>query len=450
MALTGIEIYKFLPKTNCKKCNFPTCLAFAMKVAQKAVDITACPDLSPASKAQLEAAGRPPIRLVTMGADKAKVEVGNETVLFRHEKTFFHPTALMLRVKDTDTPEAISKTVGEASEYAVERVGLNMTMDGFAVDNQSKNAASFAGAVAAVKAKTKKPLVLMSSDPAAMEAGLAQVADNKPLIYGANKENWQKMAELAAKYKCAMAVSERDGLDGLASLTEQITKTGVEDLVLDPDTSNLSKSINVLTELRRLALKKNFRPLGYPVITFPGAATRSTAEEAILAGQQIAKYAGIVVLDHFSPALIYPLMTLRLNIYTDPQKPIQVQQAIYPIGAPQPTSPVCLTTNFSLTYFSVAGELEASGFPTWLVVCDTEGLSVLTAWAAGKFDAGRIAKAVNTLNLAEKIQHRSIILPGKVAVIRGELEDELKDWKIMVGPPEAMDIGPYLKQMWKT
>ncbi len=450
MALTGIEIYKFLPKTNCKKCNFPTCLAFAMKVAQKAVDVGACPDLSPASKSQLEAAGRPPIRLITLGADKTKVEVGNETVMFRHEKTFFHPAALMLRVKDTDSPGDIGNIVAEAAGYSVERVGLNMGLDGIAIDNQSRNAATFAAAVGAVRAKTTKPLVLMSKDPAAMEAALAQAADVRPLIYAADKENWQKMAALAVKNKCALAVSSHDGLDGLAGLTEQITKAGVEDLVLDPDTSNLSKSINNLTALRRLALKKNFRALGYPIITFPGQATKSPAEEAVLAGEQIAKYAGIIVLDHFSPALVYPLLTLRLNIYTDPQKPIQVQQAIYPIGAPKETSPVCVTTNFSLTYFSVAGELEASGFPAWLVVCDTEGLSVLTAWAAGKFDAARIAKAVKTLGLEEKIKHRSIILPGKVAVLRGELEDELKDWKILVGPPEAMDIGPYLKNMWKA
>lgn len=449
MALTGIEIYKFLPKTNCKKCNFPTCLAFAMKVAQKTVDIAVCTDLSPASKAQLEAAGRPPIRLATIGVDKTKIEIGNETVLFRHEKTFFHPPALMLRIKDTDSADAIGKAVAEASAYSVERVGIHMGMSGFAIDNQSKNAATFAGVAAAVKAKTDKPLVLISTDPAAMEAALAKVADTKPLICGANKENWQKMAELAAKNKCALAVAGPD-LNSLADLTEQIAKAGVEDMVLEAPTSNLSQSINTLTELRRLALRKNFRPLGYPVITFPGMATKSVEEEVVLAAQQICKYAGVIVLDHFSPALVYPLLTLRLNIYTDPQKPIQVTQAIYPIGSPKETSPVCITTNFSLTYFSVAGELEASGFPAWLVVCDTEGLSVLTAWAAGKFDAERIAKAVKALNLAEKISHRSIILPGKVAVLRGELEDELKDWKIMVGPPEALDIGPYLKQQWKV
>ncbi|MBE0416073.1 MAG: acetyl-CoA decarbonylase/synthase complex subunit gamma, partial [Dehalococcoidia bacterium] len=171
-------------------------------------------------------------------------------------------------------------------------------------------------------------------------------------------------------------------------------------------------------------------------------------EEALLAGQQVAKYAGIIVLDHFSPSMSYPLLTLRLNIYTDPQKPIQLSPGIYQIGSPKPESPLCVTTNFSLTYFSIAGELESSGFPSWLLVCDTEGLSVLTSWAAGKFDADKIAKTVKQFNIAEKISHRSLILPGKVAVLRGELEEELPDWKVMVGPLEAWDVGGFLKQHW--
>ncbi len=378
------------------------------------------------------------------------MEIGNEVVLFRHEKTFFHPPALMVRIKDNDPVDVIEKTVAEASAYSVERVGITMSLNGFAIDNQSKDGNTFADVVSRVSGKTELPLVLMSQDPSIMEGALGKVADKNPLIYAANAENWEKMAELAAKHKCPLAVVNHDSLEGLANLTEQIVKKGVEDLVLDADTAGLSQSINTLTQLRRLALKKSFQPLGYPVITFPGVVAKSIEEEAVIAAQQIGKYAGIIVIDHYSPSLVYPLLTLRLNIYTDPQKPIQVQSAIYPIGSPKDTSPVCITTNFSLTYFSIAGELESSGFPAWLVVCDSEGLSVLTAWAAGKFDAERIAKTVTGLNVAEKIQHKSIILPGKVAVLRGELEDELKDWTIMVGPPEAMDIGSYLKQMWKS
>ena len=450
MALTGIEIYKLLPKTNCKKCKFPTCLAFAMKVAQKSVEITLCPDLSAVAKAALESAARPPIRLVTFSAGDRKIEIGNEVVMFRHEKTFYHPPALMLHIKDSDPTDETAKLVAEAANFIVERVGIKLQLDGFAIENISKNPATFAQCVATVKAKATLPLVLMSTDPKAIASALDKVADDKPLIYAANKENWEHMAELALGHKCPLAVAVGSDLNQLAELTEKIVEKGVEDIVIDPVAGDFCNSIIVLTQLRRLALKKNLRSLGYPVITFPGQATESMEEEAALAGQQIAKYAGIIVLNHFNPAVVYPLLTLRMNIYTDPQKPIQIKPDVYPIGTPRDDSPLCVTTNFALTYFSIAGELEASGWDSWLLVCDTEGLSVLTSWAAGKFDAEKIAKSVKGSKIADKIKHRNIIIPGKVAVLRGELEEELPEWKIMVGPPEAMDIGPYLKQMWKV
>ncbi len=450
MALSGIEIYKFLPKTNCKKCGFPTCLAFAMKVAQKTVDISKCPDLSADGRSALDAAGRAPIRLVTIGADGHKVEVGNETVLFRHEKTFFHPPGLMVRIKDTDPAETAASLAAEAASYSVERVGRNLTLDGFAIDHQSGDAARFAQCVEAVRAKSDWPLILMSADPAAIAAALEKVASSKPLIYAATRDNWAAMAELAKKHGCALAVVERDSLDELAGLVEQVTGAGVEDVVLDPGTAQFGRSLQVLTQLRRLALKKNFRALGYPIITFPGDGVASPEEEVVLASQHIAKYGGMIVLNHFSPALVYPLLTLRLNIYTDPQKPIQMTPNLYQIGTPKQDSPVLVTTNFSLTYFSVAGEVEASGFPSWLVVCDTEGLSVLTSWAAGKFDAEKIAKTVKQYKVADNVNHRNLVIPGHVAVLRGELEEELPDWKIMVGPREAVDIGGFLKRNWSA
>jgi acetyl-CoA decarbonylase/synthase complex subunit gamma len=451
MALTGIEIYKLLPKTNCKKCGFPTCLAFAMKVAAKAVDISLCPDLSEEAKQALEAAARPPIRLVTIGAGERKIEVGNEVVMFRHEKTFYHPPGLMVRVNDTAAPEEIAKLVEEVASYSVERVGMQFELDGFAIDNESGDAAAFANCAELVKSKTDLPLVLMSNDPACMSAALEKAAEGKPLIYAANKDNGDKMIELAQKYSCPLAVYASDGLSDLAELTEKVSQAGVEDIVIDPGASDFLPSLTALTQIRRLAIKKSFQPLGYPTITFPGKSAASAEEEALLAGQQIAKYAGIIVLDHFSPAIALPLITLRLNIYTDPQKPIQMTPGVYQVGEPIDTSPLCVTTNFSLTYFSIAGELESCARPgAWLLVCDTEGLSVLTAWSAGKFDAERIAKSVKEFDVAKNISHRSLILPGGVAVLRGELEEELPEWKIMVGPREAMAISGYLKEHWTT
>ncbi len=449
MALTGIQIYKYLPKTNCKECGFPTCLAFAMKLAQKAVELSRCPYVTDEAKQALEAASRPPIRLVTISSNGRKIEVGNEVVMFRHEKTFYHPPGIVVRVKDSDPPDRIAQLVKETANYSVERVGLRLGLDGFAIENDSQDSAAFTKCVELVKSNADVPLVLMSKDPSAMSAAL-KAAGGKPLIYAATKENCDKMVELALKHKCPLAVYEPGSLDELTEIVEQVTKAGVEDIVIDPGARGFAESLSVLTQVRRQALKKNFRPLGYPVITFPGEATTSIEEEALLAGQQVAKYAGIIVLDRFSPSIVYPLLTLRLNIYTDPQKPIQMAPGIYTIGAPKEDSPLCVTTNFSLTYFSIAGELESSGFPSWLLVCDTEGLSVLTSWAAGKFDAEKIAKTVKEFNVEKNISHRSIIIPGHVAVLRGELEDELPGWKIMVGPREAVDVGGYLKRNWAT
>jgi len=445
--MTGIEIYKYLPKTNCKKCGFPTCLAFAMKVAQKQADISLCSELSEESSQILEAASRPPIRLVSIGKSK-KIEVGNEVVLFRHEKTFFHQSGLVVRIRDTEPLDNLIPLVKEITDYSVERVGLKLSLDGFALANESKNADSFSKLVAAVSSNTDLPLILMSTDPAIARLALDKVGQDKPLIYAANRDNWQDMAQLALDYQCPLAVFEPQGLSQLAELAELVNKKGVEDIILDPEALGFANSVDTLTQLRRLAIKKNYRPLGYPVITFPGDNTTSAEEEMVLAAQHIAKYASIVVLDHFSPGAVYPLLTLRLNIYTDPQKPIQVAPGIYPINNPKETSPLAVTTDFSLTYFSIAGELQSSGFPSWLLVCDTGGLSVLTAWAAGKFNAARIAKTVKQFDAASNINHRSIIIPGYVAVIKGELEEELSEWEVMVGPREALDIGRYLKQNW--
>ena len=457
MALSGLEIYKLLPKTNCKECGFPTCLAFAMKLAAKQAELVACPYVSEEAKASLAAAAAPPIRLITISSDGRKIEVGNETVMFRHEKTFYHEPGLLVRVKDTQPLGEFEDIVTKSASYSVERVGMELTVGGFAVENTSGDPALFAERIEALKAIANLPLVLISKDPAAMEATVARLEGTAPLLYAADKDNWQAMAELAKKHGLPLAVrgegdpstSSGQRLTALANLVEQVKNVGVEDIVLDPGTRGPVDTLVSLTQLRRLALKKSFRLLGYPVITFPGEGAASEAEEVILAAQHIAKYSGFIVLDHFDPATMYSLLTLRLNIYTDPQKPIQMEPGIYEFGEPTADSPLLTTTNFSLTYFSVAGEVESSGVPCWLLVCDSEGMSVLTAWAAGNFDAEVIAKMVKRFNPEEKIAHRKIVIPGLVAVISGELEDELSGWEVRVGPREAVDIPAYLK-LWQS
>ena len=445
MPLTGLEVYKLLPQTNCKECGFPTCLAFAMKLAAKQAELKGCPYVSEESKAKLEAASAPPIRLIQVAGDEQKLEVGNETVLFRHEKTFYHRPGIFLHLRDTEAVEALKGKVAEAEAFQVDYVGIRLGLDGFLIEAASGQEAAFVAAIASVRSASKKPLILMAATPALARAGLQACAGTRPLLHAATAENAAAMAEVAKEAKVPL-VARAETPDALAELTAVLTAAGVEDIVLDPGISGYRQSLHTLTHLRRLALRKSFRPLGFPVITFPGLG--ENVDEPILAAEHIAKYAGFIVLESFDPAALYPLLVLRQNIYTDPQKPIQVQPGVYEINSPDGNAPVLVTTNFSITYFAVANEVEGAGWPAWLVVTDAEGMSVLTAWAAGKFDAERIAKSVKGFGVAEKVGHQRLIIPGQVAVLSGELEEELPGWQIMVGPREAVDIGAFLKAMW--
>lgn len=445
MALSGIQIYKLLPQTNCKECGFPTCLAFAMKLAAKQVELAACPYVTEASKAQLAESAAPPIRLVTLKAGNYEVKAGNEVVLFRHDKTFYNKPGLFIRIYDDQPVDEIKAKVKAADTYAVNYVGMDLTLDGFGVASRAGNPQAFAAAVSAVRSVSARPLILMSRDPAIMAAGLQVLSNEIPLIYGAEASNLDAFVELAKQYKAPLGVLAPD-LNSMAELTEKLKAQGLEDFVLDPGGRDLGSGLSLGTQIRRLAVKKNFRALGYPVIAFPGDASEPGLE-AIAAAQALAKYAGFIILDTFTPSMAYPLLVLRQNIYTDPQKPIQVQPGIYEINAPKPTDPVLVTTNFSITYFSVANEVEGSGLPAWLLVTDAEGMSVLTAWAAGKFDAERIAKAVKAFNIADKVSRKRLVLPGHVAVLSGELEAELPDWEIRVGPREAVDLPGFMKKV---
>lgn len=437
MALSGIQIYKLLPQTNCKECGFPTCLAFAMKLAAKQVELSACPYVSEASKTQLAESAAPPVRLVAIKSDGYEVKSGNEVVLYRHEKTFYNKPGLFVKVSDELPLDRLQDMIAKADHYMVNYVGIELTLDGFAVQADSKDSGRFAAAVRAVRAKSKRPIVLICPNAEFATAGLSVLAGESAMIHAANHENWEAMADVAKTYHAALSVAA-GSLDELADLTEKIKSKGVEDLVVNPVASSMAQLLISSTQIRRLAIKKNFRALGYPIIAFP----KNAAEAA----QAISKYAGFIVLDHFTADLAYPLLVLRQNIYTDPQKPIQVQPGIYEINNPKPEDPVLVTTNFSITYFSVANEVEGSGLPAWLMVCDAEGMSVLTAWAAGKFDSERIAKSVKTFNIMDKVSRKRLVLPGHVAVLSGELEAELPDWEIRVGPREAVDLPKFMKQ----
>lgn len=443
MALTGLEIFKMLPKTNCKECGQPTCLAFAMQLAAGKTSLDKCPHASDQAKEALGAASAPPIALVRIGAGEQVLEIGNETVLFRHDKRFEHPPGIAVTVRDDLPPGEIEARVAGINGLSFDRVGQMQCVDLVAVENSSGDPVTFAAAVKTVRGKTNLGLVLMSENTDAMAAALAEVGSAKPLIYAATSENYETMAALAKQYDTALAV-KAESLTVLADLVNKVTAIGVKQLVLDTGTREANQVLADQTQLRRQALKR-FRPFGYPGITF--ATDPDPVQRVVDAGVYIAKYAGIVVLDTADPADILPLITIRMNIYTDPQKPIAVEPKVYEIGAVTPQSPVFVTTNFSLTYFCVAGDVEASRVPSYILTVDTDGTSVLTAWAAGKFTPEKIAAALSDSGAAEKVAHRKVIIPGGVAVLSGKLQ-ELSGWEVMVGPRESAGIPAFLKQFW--
>lgn len=444
MALSGIEIYKLLPKTNCKDCGFPTCMAFGLKLAAKQVELAACPHVGEEAKAQLAASSEPPVRLVSLKSNGHKVEVGNEVVLFRHEKTFYNKPGFFFLVKDTEDASSITDRVKAIDAYKVNYVGIDLEVDGFAVKAESGDPITFASAIQAVRKASNRPVILMTDSSHALEKGLEHLQGENTLIASANPENWESMTDIAMTHKASLVVTA-DTLEDLANLTPKIKERGLVNLVLDPKASTFNDGLLKNTIIRRMALGKNYRPFGFPIISYPYKSS-DPVQEVALATQAIAKYAGFIVMETFSPDTIYALLVLRENIFTDPQKPIQVQPGIYEINNPTADAPVLVTTNFSITYFSVANEVESSGLPAWLLVADAEGMSVLTAWAAGNFDAEQIAKDVKRFDVASKINKKQIILPGHVAVISGELEEELPGWEIKVGPREAVDLPAFMKQ----
>jgi acetyl-CoA decarbonylase/synthase complex subunit gamma len=440
MALSGIQIYKKLPQTNCKDCGFPTCLAFAMKLAAKQVELSLCPHVSEEAAAELSEAAAPPVRPIALSANGNEAKAGNEVVLYRHEKKFFSPACMFLRVYDSESADVIREKVEAVADYVVDYVGIELSWDGIAVE---ADGGDFAAAVSAVRDVSHLPMILIAG-PDNLQKALPELDDGKLLIAYATDDNWEEMAKLAVEGKTALAI-QADSIDEMVALSEKVNQAGVTDIVLAPSQRGLKGMLTANTTSRRMALKQTFRSLGYPFLNIPGDA--ATAEmETMLAAQAIGKYGGFIVMDNFNAETAYPLLVLRQNIYTDPQKPIQVQPGLYEINDPGPEDPALVTTNFSITYFSVANEVESAGLPAWLLVCDAEGMSVLTAWAAGKFDSERIAKDVKRFNVAEKINDKRLVLPGHVAVLSGEVEEELPNWEVLVGPREAVDLPAYLKQ----
>jgi acetyl-CoA decarbonylase/synthase complex subunit gamma len=408
----------------------------------------ACPYISEEAKAELADASAPPIRKVVIGTGERKLTIGGETVLFRHEKTFVNSPGIAVLVTDEMGDDQVEGRLQRFKTLEYERVGLTLRADLVAVKSVSGDGTKFEALATKVKSETDAGIILMAQAPGIMEAGLKTCADRKPLIYAATKENADAMSSLSKEHGCPLAV-KGNGLDEVSELTTKLSEDGLNDLVIDSGARKVKRAFEDQVFIRRGALLKKYKPLGFPTIALPCEMSDDLMKETLIASIFVAKYGGIVVLSDLQGHNLFPLLLARMNIYTDPQRPMATSAGIYEIGGPNENSPVLVTSNFSLTYFIVSGEIETSRVPAWLIVVDTEGLSVLTAWAAGKFVGDVVGMAIKKCGIMDKVSHKKVVIPGYAAAISGDLEEELGDWEVLVGPRESAHIPAYLKE-WKA
>ncbi len=460
--LSPIEIYKYLPKTNCKECGETNCMAFAAKLVNREATIQECkPLLDPKQQAtfdKLWALLKPPVRAIEFGVGDFRKKLGGEYVLYRHEFTYFNPTSLAVEVSDEMPDDELEVRVRLVNDFIYDYIGMKITLDCVAVRCTSGDAAKFEAAVKKVTALTSKPIVLCALDPAVMEQGLAAVADKRPLIYAATKKSWKEMADLALMYKCPLVAYAPQDLDGLKSLAKTLWEYGVQDIVLDPGTlwdEGVSTTLDNYTMLRWDAINEGEDYLGFPLMGAPmvawakgGDEVENAWNEAMLASQLVVRYADILVLHGVTGWSLLPLVILRQNIYTDPRKPVSVEAGIRTFGEVNDMSPILLTSNFALTYYTVASDIESMKVNCYLLVVDSEGLSVESAVAGRKLTAETIGEAIKTYKLGDMVKHREILIPGRAARLSGEIQ-EVSGWTVSVGPMDSSGIAKYLEEKAK-
>jgi len=445
MPISGSEIVKMLPKTKgCKDCGFPTCFAFAMKLASGGATVDRCPHLSEETKAKLIEALAPPMRLVTIGTEGNKLEIGNEEVVYRHEKTYYHPPGVALLISDKESDARIEEKINKIKELEFLWIGLTLKADLLALRFESGNKDKFLALVNKAYHESSAPMILISEDMDALFSARNLCADRNPLLYPITKENVEEAIPKIKEKPTPVAI-RAENVDSLVPLTVKLKEAGIEDVVLDPGSKNLMEGLRDQTFIRRAALKAGFRPLGYPTIAFPCFIAKDGPKEAMAAAAFITKFTAVVVLSDFEPRALLPTLIDRLNIYTDPRFPMAVEEKYYEVLEPDEYSPVLVTSNWALTYFLVSSATESTKVPAFLCVKDAEGLGVLTGWAAGKFGGADVGAFIKKSGVADRVKHRKLIIPGKVARIKGELEDALDlKWEVIVGPKETTGLGAFL------
>lgn len=462
--LSPIDVYKLLPRTNCKECGEDNCMAFATKLVNREVTIEKCPPLLTKelekSYKQLKEMLKPAVKEVVVGVGDRAVKIGGKLVMYRHEFTYFNPTPIAIDITDEMPEDEILQRIERTEHFSFEYIGQKLKLDMVAVRSTSGDPDKFKATVKKVAENTSLPLILCSLNPAVVEAGLIAKPKCRPLLYAAMKDNWKDMAELAQMYDCPLTVSAPNDLKLLKSLTKTLLDYGIEDLVLDPGTfpgDGLTDTVNNFTMLRRAACKRGDELASFPLIGVPliawidrGEAPKEIAEwrEAYLAAILIVRYADVLIMHDVDGWALLPPVVLRQNIYTDPRKPVAVEPGLRVFGTPDDNSPVMFTTNFALTYYTVASDLESAKVNTHLLVIDTEGIAVDSAVAGRKLTAEKVADAIKKSGIENKVRHRKLLIPGKAARLSGEIE-ELSGWQVLVGPRDSSDIPRFVQEKWK-
>ena len=444
MALKGLDIFKLSPKKNCKECGCPTCMAFSMKVAQGAVDIAACPYFAPEALAKLSAATEPPMKTIKVGAGDAELSLGGETVLFRHEKTFVSRTRYAMSLCTCMDDAEVDAKLAAIPHVDYERIGERMFVEMVYVNYSADGKQDYVELVKKA-AETGRILILDCKDAEIAKAALEVCKDGKPILNGADASNYEAMNAVATAAGVVLGVSGAD-LSEIHDTVEKLEGLGNKNLVIDVTGADVKETFKNAVQIRKAAIKDGDRTFGYPsIVNLHKIAAGDLHKQAALLSLFTMKYGSVIVAEHIGYAEALPLYGLRQNLFTDPQKPMKVEPGIYPLNGADENS-VCLTTvDFALTYFLVSGELERSGVPVNLIINDAGGLSVLTSWAAGKFSSSSIAKFFQEQDIEGKIKSRKLIIPGKVAVLKGELEAKMPGWEIIIAPNEAVQLVKFMK-----
>ena len=440
MAVKGLDIFKLSPKKNCKECGSPTCMAFCMKVAQGAVPITKCPYMSEEAVALLSEATAPPMKTIEVGTHK----LGGETVMMRHEKTLVNRNLFAATLATDMDDAAIDARIEGIKKVDYERIGEREMVECVFV-HDAGDSAKFVELCKKAAALPDRTVIIDTKDVDTAKAAVEAIKDNKPILNGANKDNFAAMSEIAKAAGLVLGVSGKD-LSELHDTVAELEKAGNKNLILDVTAPTIKETFANAVLVRRTAIKDGDRTFGYPSIVNLGVLCDHNEHlETALASMFVVKYGSIIVMDKIGYAEALPLYGLRQNIFTDPQKPMKVAPGIYPINGAGPDDPCALTVDFALTYFLVSGELERSKIPVNLLITDASGMSVLTAWAAGKFSSTSVKKFFDEFDIASKINNRTLIIPGKVAVMKGEIQDKLPEWNVVVGTREAVELVKFLR-----